>query len=651
MTQKILLRELKQAKTKAEKAALVAESVIEELPSNVVLAILRCGFLPWFSENMIQCFLGGGDNDAIDKIVNLPFVEKLLLGYCFHPSTREGLVQKYKKQNKELFLSAYYLAEKELLELSLSNSQALIYLLYGYVVTNQGVKAENLLADILNRGQADLFDGLSEINEAEKIYDDGASLTPKYWLYRAQLHLAIGSFDDVIIACDKALKIDNNYYQAYAARAVAYAYNKKFDIALIDANHAIKLNPDELSYRCRAAVYALNKGYKNAIFDLTRSIKIAPTGFLSYWDRARVFLLQDKPDKSLQDLEKAINSCQDSDIKSFIYREYANQLMLRKDWEKSLRFLTMSIEIKPTSGSFRQKGDVLFLLNQIRESDECFQQALLIDPKNPYAYLGRGKISLVNQNFQAAIIDFETAISLNKHKNVLVPKNSFDLDEAHLRLWETYVKLGDMEKAKEQKNILFQLTENDDRVYELMLFCRRYRLFYDLLDISIKNSKLDRTSSLVAGYASNSLGKYSEAIAYLCEVEKSLEVNINLSISYLCLGNIQKSKELFEEANLQISNQNRVNTNTPNHFSRAYAEQAFIMLMLGNPRGAIKKLNERLVDLSLDDLYDLRDWVDTIKKITSPKPQGLMEFSEMVNQSLARREKNSIYAIGEHYIS
>jgi hypothetical protein len=99
-----LLESLKAAKSSEQKAALVAKALISDLPENIAEVAIKCSFMHWFSEDIIEALLGdSSDTTQIRLITDLPFVEKLAWGYCFHSTTRTGLINEFFLVAQNLF--------------------------------------------------------------------------------------------------------------------------------------------------------------------------------------------------------------------------------------------------------------------------------------------------------------------------------------------------------------------------------------------------------------------------------------------------------------------------------------------------------------------------------------------------------------------
>lgn len=654
MSSEILLQRLKSATSPEQKAALVSEAILQDFPSKLAKIALWCGFLPWFSDDVLRNLLNG-DDDNVQRILDLPFVEKLSIGYCFHTATRRGLLQKYRTENPSEIVAAFQAIPAMVDEISDQSVQDIIGTLYGYVITNQGLNAEKLLIKMLERGKIQDIEMFSEIDEAEEFcVAENIGMTPKYWSYRSQIFVLLDNLDMAIVCCNKALILDPNYYQAYSFRCLIQARKRNFSEAFSDANLAIKLKPDELTFRCRGKVNMLYGDYKKSIFDFTRAIRYNPKDIDSYLGRSNAYLAIYKPEKAFLELDKALEFSDTEQVKSYIYFNYARTKILMAEWESALDYLNKSIEIEPSSGAYRRKGDLLLKLTKFEESYESYQLALSFDEDNPYIYLGLGKLHLYKEMYTEAIRDFTRATLLKNTLNI-IPHNALGAKEVNLRLWEVYIREGNTEKANEQKNILIA-SDEIAQLYEIQFFCRKYQLFDDLLDVNIKLSKIDNKktlfSSLVTGYALNLVGRYADALICLRDTEKLSVSNaiwkVNAGISYWGLNDFQRAGKYFEEVNHLLltkkpnSNNFRSRQTGDSMFS---SEHVWVNVMLGNSKKAIQIMDEYLQgkDVNVDEFYDLRDWSLIVKRFPENLPIEFDHFWEYLVRVLTEKDKELIY--------
>lgn len=111
MTIDELLIQLKRADSPAAQAALVAESVLSDLPLDVAVVARRCAFLPWFNNDLIRALwldqqAPSALNQTIAMIIDLPFVEPIPWGYKYHDLTRKGLLSLHQENNSNEIIQA-----------------------------------------------------------------------------------------------------------------------------------------------------------------------------------------------------------------------------------------------------------------------------------------------------------------------------------------------------------------------------------------------------------------------------------------------------------------------------------------------------------------------------------------------------------------
>ena len=106
--------ELSAATSLIEKAAIVAEYTINELPEGIALITRQCIVLHWFDKDVISVLNSDGSEETADTIfeelTSLPFIEETEWGFTYHEATREGLLAKYCESHPDLLTRAASLA-------------------------------------------------------------------------------------------------------------------------------------------------------------------------------------------------------------------------------------------------------------------------------------------------------------------------------------------------------------------------------------------------------------------------------------------------------------------------------------------------------------------------------------------------------------
>ncbi|MEH2403854.1 TIR domain-containing protein [Nostoc sp.] len=87
------------ANNPAEKAAIVAESVFNSLPTATALVARRCIILHWFNQEIVAALLPESTSnqatEVYQQLESLPFIASVTYGLTYHDLTREGLLERY----------------------------------------------------------------------------------------------------------------------------------------------------------------------------------------------------------------------------------------------------------------------------------------------------------------------------------------------------------------------------------------------------------------------------------------------------------------------------------------------------------------------------------------------------------------------------
>src|SRR5438552_16186573 len=94
-----LLQLLQTSRDPSEKAAVIAETILDELPEATALAARRCIVLHWFDLPVVKALLQdillteSQIRETYDQLISLPFIESLTWGLTFQDLTREELLK------------------------------------------------------------------------------------------------------------------------------------------------------------------------------------------------------------------------------------------------------------------------------------------------------------------------------------------------------------------------------------------------------------------------------------------------------------------------------------------------------------------------------------------------------------------------------
>lgn len=180
------------------------------------------------------------------------------------------------------------------------------------------------------------------------------------------------------ISFTKSIKIDSNFAEPYAHRAVIISKQPTFISALRDANRAIGLDSTKpLYYNNRGYVYHSAGIYDKAVEDFQKAIKLEP--------------LYDNAIKNL----------------SVTYYFIGN-------YPEALLHANRSIELDSTKEEyFNNRGNIFFALNRFDDAEKDFSKAFEISPNFAKAANNIGVVNLKLNKLDEAIIYFTKSLEID----------------------------------------------------------------------------------------------------------------------------------------------------------------------------------------------------------------------------------------------
>jgi tetratricopeptide (TPR) repeat protein len=166
-------------------------------------------------------------------------------------------------------------------------------------------------------------------------------------------------------------------------RAAAYAAKGNYQLAFVDANEGIRLNPHHsIGYANRGIAYAGKGDYDLAIKDYSEAIRLDPRGAWLYANRGEAYGYKGDYDRAITDLNEAIRL---SPIIAFAFstrgdvyrkkREYGRALV---DHDRAVKLDANSVEVYFNRGrTYEAKGEK-------EKAAEDYKRALAMLPKTAW---------------------------------------------------------------------------------------------------------------------------------------------------------------------------------------------------------------------------------------------------------------------------
>ncbi len=311
----------------------------------------------------------------------------------------------------------------------------------------------------------------------------------------------------------------NLHHGLYNNRGLAYEDQGKLDLALMDYNHAILLEPgDATAYSNRGKIYKIQGKLDQALADYTRAIEVNGEYAIAYNNRGNVY-------KDLGMLELAL-------------LDYNRALTL--DPELAIAYNNRGL-------AYADQGKW-----ELAQADhEC---AIALNPNDATAYYNRGNVHVKQGNLDKALVDYNRAIALD-------PKYAF----AYYNRGNTYAKLGEVDRSITDYNCAIEVDPDFAAAYNNrgLSYAEQGRLAEALADY---NHAIKLRPEVAATYANRGfihakLGKLDEA---LTDFNKAIGLDSEMVAAYYNRGNVYRDKGELE---LALVDYNYVVAIDPNEIS------------------------------------------------------------------------------------
>lgn len=359
--------------------------------------------------------------------MSLRFIS-LALGLLFSAAvfsqnqTAEQLYEKAKKLQTEdgdvpQAIAYYSLA----LEHDADHEKSLFNRAAAYLHTGQTLKARGDYDRLLKnsrtdseawelRGNCNFY--LEEWKNALHDYEKAEKLAPSARLLTnmANANLRLGSFKLAESFAEKALALDAEYAEAWAAKGDALVQQKSFEAAIAAYSQAAKRMPGNALTLLNLGAACQEEGrFEEAKNWYSKSIEIGATAE-AYANRANCFLRLENEDAALEDARAAYKM----DLRApGSYNIYGLVAAGRGEFAKAARYFSEALGWDPRHPeALFNRDSVLFKMDDLEGSEADFSDYVELKPESGKAWYGRARVRYARQNFDGACTDFRKAQEL-----------------------------------------------------------------------------------------------------------------------------------------------------------------------------------------------------------------------------------------------
>ena len=226
---------------------------------------------------------------------------------------------------------------------------------------------------------------------------------------RGHIYLNEGKNDLALLDFNKAIELQPTYANAYNNRGTLYMNENKNDEALKDFDKAVELNPGSEAFHLSRANALKNKNkFQEALMEYDKALGLKPDFAEAYYSRGILFMNQGKHAEAVGEYSKAINLNPEY-IEAYLNR--GNSFRDNNQFDNALKDYEKVITLDPDFILAYFNRGTLFMnksMNDLALKD--FDKAIELNPAYAQAHHNKGNIFYLEKKYNEAIMNFSQAI-------------------------------------------------------------------------------------------------------------------------------------------------------------------------------------------------------------------------------------------------
>ena len=244
--------------------------------------------------------------------------------------------------------------------------------------------------------------------------------------YARGLYYAAAKQDKLAIAdYSTAIKADPTLFDAYNRRGNLYFSSGDLTAALVDYSSCISLRPDSInSYIARGGVYVKLNQSDKALVDYNKALAFAPDNYAALCARSNLFIQEKQYDLAIVDLTTILKT-DPKDVVSLINR--GNCYYAKGNSEAALADYKLAITYGDRDpAKFLDIAVSSYNNKQYPQALDAINLYISHNTSNAQAYFVRAEVQDAKNNFEAAIPDYTTALTLNPNDAITLTARAND---------------------------------------------------------------------------------------------------------------------------------------------------------------------------------------------------------------------------------
>lgn len=267
---------------------------------------------------------------------------------------------------------------------------------------------------------------------------------------------------------NKALKLDNDIFDAHKKRSIYFSEMGQWNAAYKDINEMLRIQPGALvAFKLRGMMASSQKKYTEAIDDLTKSIQADTTDIEALRNRSICYSLINKPVNASEDLKRLI----DLEVRDeTLYEKLVNDFLSIKDTVNSVYVLKRYVTKYPNP-----QGEIELIKIYVEREDYQEANSEILATRN-WIKVQQGKLLVFSdgqigtrsyEKLSSFLLMYEGLMAFKQAKFAEAVKIlTRSVEEDHENLESKYLRAKSYVKLKNTKKAMEDLRDLKEKKYK-----------------------------------------------------------------------------------------------------------------------------------------------------------------------------------------
>lgn len=232
------------------------------------------------------------------------------------------------------------------------------------------------------------------------------------WVSASYSLASLKRFDEMLLACDRSLAIDQRLVTAWSNKGLALCTLYRHEEAIQAFDRALAIEPDYVAACAnKGIVLAELDRYEEAIQAFDRVLEIDPSQTMMWRHKGDALHWLKRYEEAIQAFDRALAI--DPNIVWVLTRKGYDFLKLKRH-EEAIQAFDQALAIDPNEAeAWHYRGDALYALNRHEAANQSFNRAIAISSMYAMDWLDRGYDLLQLKRYDEAIQAYDRGLPIN----------------------------------------------------------------------------------------------------------------------------------------------------------------------------------------------------------------------------------------------